>query len=1505
MRDLFRDINKVIIALIIVASVPFSDAVAQVPKSFTHDDLKFIEEMEAFLEATNKKEASKLMERFLIPWNGGAFNSAQKEQIYSTCDAMLKKRLKAFPDFSNYLNALIGFAESDQLPESFDNWHTGINRFLEGSVRRFSNYLEICYDLFATNTLYASSSTIWRSSSNRYSFGFDSLPKVVFNDIDLTCLAKEDSSVIYNTSGIYYPSKKLFLGDGGTVYWERAGMGRAEVYAELSEYMVDISGSDFEADSVRFHNNILFSQPLLGNLREKILANVTEEKASYPRFSSYDVDLRIEKLIKGASYEGGFSMQGAKIIGSGNRYQKARLTFYFDGKEFLKAESNSFVIRPERISSSSTSVTFLVEDDSIYHPSVELKYISDAKELSLFRPSGKSSGTPFYSSYHDVDMFFDQLVWKVDASQMDMKMLSGASEVKMVFESSNYFREQRYQRVQGIADVNPLYELKKYSEQVNSRVITVDEYAQNIRTNRDQVRGLFQWLNSQGFITYDHTTDIAVLKDRLFYYLSASVGKTDYDILEFRSQISALPNATFDIPSGKIMIRGVPSVMLSDTQFVYVVPDNQELILKENRDFDFDGRVRAGRFDFRGTGFNFSYDDFHVHMASIDSVSIGIPSEQKDESGKERLIKVNSVLQNLSGTLRIELPNNKSSRKQNPAFPLFTSEGNSFVFYDYEFIFDSVYNRDNFYFLVEPFTLDSLDNMDTKAMAFDGRLVSAGIFPDIPEKLLIQEDYSLGFKRQLDDTGLPAYGGKGRYFDKLALSNAGFRGEGKLDYLSSVTMSRDFIFFPDSTNADAYDFTINRTVTEGIEYPQVAGRDVFINWQPKNDKLYAYKKLNDFDMYVGQTMLDGDLVLANTGLTGNGIAKFEDAQLLSNEFRFKQITFAADTADFKLASQEAGLLALETTNMNSFIDLENRFGEFKSNGDGSYVTFPLNQYICFIENFKWNMDAKDVQFGASAEEQQTAGAMNISGSEFISINPAQDSLRWFSPFANYDLVDYIINAHEVKEILVADASVIPGDGEVVIEKNARMRTLQEAKVIANTATRYHTMINADINVSGRKNYSGNGEYEYIDQLQVKHLLKLTHIGVDTSFQTFAKGEVPDTLNFLLSPNIQYKGTFSIQAARPDPFFTGFARANHDCASLIERNWFSFSAEIDPKGVNIPVVDPVNETGTKLTSAIVFDKDSAKVYATFLSEKYRSSDTEILSAEGLLSFDPTERVFRITPPDEDPESRKKEGEKKPFNHGNSFMLDDRGCSFKGNGNMDLGTKFGQFGMKTIGDISFDPAKGTTELDVMLDLDFFFNDEALKVMSDLILSYPTLPPTNDNRPVYQEGMRVLLGKEEAEKYVSETSLFGLVKKVPDELSHSIFLSDVKMDWNRGSLSFKSKGTIGVGFVAKNPVNRQIKGNLEVARKRSGDVFSLYLELDGITWFFFTYSRGVLQAVSSEGKFNEIINNMKPDKRVAGTKGGKDPYQFLLSTDRKKNQFLSRFNEEPIDPEYNEDE
>jgi hypothetical protein len=1462
---------------------------AQAVKSFTHDPVKFLSEMELFLQATNKKDAEKLIERFTIPWNGGKFNNDQKERIYSTADAMLKKRLKAFPDFSNYLNALIGFSESTQTAQSFENWHAGIDKLLKGSGRNFSSYLDVCYDLFSSNTLYASASTLWKADNNNYTFEFDSLPKIVFSKINLICKAKSDSSVIVNTKGEYYPNLKKFFGNGGTVYWTRAGLPVQEVYAELKRYVIDVSGSQFAADSVTFYNKKIFKQPLNGRLTEKILASTPEEDATYPRFQSYNLDLEIKELVKDASYRGGFSMQGNRLIGSGGSQRQATLTFNNKGKPFLIAASQSFVIHPDRIVADNVAVTFHLDKDSIYHPSVELKYISKERELSLIRPSGKSSGIPFYNSFHDIDMYFDAMIWKIDDPLIDLKMVSGEGEVKLTFESSNYFRSERYQRLQGIADVNPLYTIKQYGEKFQTRTISVSDFSNYLRMNDSQIRGLFLSLNSQGFLAYDEVTDKAVIKDRLYYYLSASVGKTDYDILEFSSQISGKPNATINLLNYEINMRGVSRVSLSDSQKVYVVPFEQEITLLKNRDFSFSGRVHAGRFDFQGKEFTFNYDDFNLHLKTIDSMSIKILGEPTPE-GRIPLIPIKSVLQNVTGYLNIDRADNKSSYQKSPEYPMFRSEKESYVYYEYPWLFNSVYAKDKFYFQVVPFSLDSLDDFKAEGLKFDGTLVSAGIFPEFTEKLLIQPDYSLGFKREVSDEGLAAYGGKGKYYEKLNLSNDGLRGDGKIEYLNSLAVSKDVIFFPDSANADVNEFTATRKTIAAVEYPSVEATDIYMNWRPKEDKMFLFRKSQDFAMYDKKVSHNGNLVLAKKGLSGDGTISFEQAQIVSRLINFKGITLSADTSDFKLKSGVEGTLALLTTNMKSFIDFEKRFGEFASNGTGSYVTFPLNQYICYIEKFKWLMDDKNVEFGMTANSKDKT-EMDIAGSEFVSINPSQDSLRWHSPDASYNLTDYLIKAKQVKEILVADAAIIPGDGKVIIEKNAVMRTLNEARVVANTTTKFHTMTNATIDVTSRKSYGGTGDYEYVDQLKIKHLLRLTQIGVDTSLQTFAHGEVADSLNFLLSPNIQYKGRLSILASRQNPFFSGFARANHNCEAL-PRNWFSFSAEINPQGVNIPVKQPVNENNEKLFSSIIFARDSSSAYGTFMSPRRSASDIDIISAEGLLSYDNASRQFRIIPGEEtDNKKDKKDDEEKPFNEGNSFALNDETCNFRGEGKINLGANFGQFKTQTIGVANFEPATDTLYFDAMMDLNFFFNDEAFKTLAELILSYPTLPPSNDNRPVVQNGLKLLMGKEKSEKYISEVSLYGNPRKIPDELQHGIFLTDVKMYWDKENLTFKSVGSIGVGYMGKNAVNRLVKGYLEVARKRSGDIFNLYLEMDPNTYVFFNYQRGVMQTISSDTKFNDIINNMKPDKRVADEKGGLPPYQYLLSTERKKVEFLRR--------------
>src|SRR5690349_20039377 len=110
-------------------------------KSFSPYSVKFAQEMEDFLSATDKKDAEKFFkEKFLPVWSGvkvskeefipGKFTSAQKEEIYKTCNTMLKKRMKAYPDFKNYLTTLVRFSNSSQSAESFAAWSSSTDKLL-------------------------------------------------------------------------------------------------------------------------------------------------------------------------------------------------------------------------------------------------------------------------------------------------------------------------------------------------------------------------------------------------------------------------------------------------------------------------------------------------------------------------------------------------------------------------------------------------------------------------------------------------------------------------------------------------------------------------------------------------------------------------------------------------------------------------------------------------------------------------------------------------------------------------------------------------------------------------------------------------------------------------------------------------------------------------------------------------------------------------------------------------------------------------------------------------------------------------------------------------------------------------------------------------------------------------------------------------------------------------------------------------------------------------------
>ncbi len=1490
-------------AILIVATLFLTrHTSAQAIRNFTTDPVKFPQEMETFLTETNKKEGQEVMEKFTKEWTKGKFSATQQEAIYRTANAMLRKRMKAFPDFANYVSTITGFAETNQPTDRFDAWQESLDKLLLLPTKNFNKYVDVCNDLFRTNSLYISAAVRWYADNSNYKFEYDSLAKIVFPQMNLICVSKGDSSIIYNTHGVYYPGREQFNGEGGNVNWIRAGWDEKTVHAQFARYTIDITRSEYTADSVSFSNNTYFNKALSGRYTDKILANVTPETASYPKFESYDAEFEIKNIVPDINYRGGFSMIGNRMIGSGNKESDAQLFFYRNKKVFLIAASKAFVVRKEKITADNAAVTFLLDTDSIYHPAVELKYIVKDRELALIRGEEGKNQSPYFDSFHNIDMYFDGLYWKIDYPIIDMKMISGVGESKAVFESSNYFRMKRFLKLQGLSEEHPMYKVKQYCEAHGTRVVYVEDFAKFRHMAATETRQMLIALSNEGFVTYDPVDDKAIVKDRLYYYLLANSGKTDYDVIQFESVINVKPNASINLLNYEITMRGVSQIVLSDSQNVVIFPSEQEVHIKKNRDFTFGGRVKAARFDFYGKDFVFDYQNFKVNLNNVDSLRLKVEDENSpvDEYGNKKLVYVRSVLQNITGDLLIDQQANKSGLKPYPQYPIFNSKKDSYVFYDRAYIQEGVYRKEDFYFHLDPFSIDSLDNFSKAGLRFGGEFVSAGIFPDFRDTLTLQPDLSLGLVRETADNGWKAYGGKGTFTHKLSLSNDGLIGNGKIDYLTSTTLSDRFVFLPDSMNTNAKEFVNKKDILAGVEFPDVHASDVYIHWMPKKDIMFVYKKTVPIDMYEKQAILAGNLQLKPTGMTGNGLMTFAASELESNLFKYKENIFNADTSDFRLTSDNTNALAFSTNNVQAHIDFNKRIGDFKSNGGGSYVKFPLNQYICFIDQFTWYMDNKEIEMSSSSSSTQSVtdtalSGLNLTGSEFISVEPTQDSLRFKAPHAKYSLRDFLIKADNVALVQTGDASVIPDSGKVVVERYAKMRTLNNARIIANNTTKYHTIYNASVNILGRKKYEGSGDYDYTDETKQKKHFHFEKITVDTTYQTVADAEIKDNEEFYLSPMFEYKGGVHLAASKQHLVFTGYARPNFHCDS-VPKYWIRFSNEVDPENVMIPIDNAISDNGDRLRAAVFQSNGIKGVYPTFLSLKNNARDTSMIDAKGFLTYYKPGNEFRIT---------SKEKMDKPNAPGEFMSVNDQNCTVYSEGKLSFGADIGQLKMQTAGNITYNWRNDSTKFDLLLTLDFYFNDDALKSMSDYFAQIASLSPTQDNgRATFEKGLGELAGKEKAEKLITEMNLYGAFKKIPDELRHTLFFTDVKMKWDKLTRTFKSTGPLGLGSIDKTSVNKFVNGNIEIVHKRTGDVITVYLQPEDQTWFYFSYSRGVMQTLSSQSAFNDAINKVKPEKRVNKEKDKPD-FEYMLTTDRAVKNFQKKLNTAPEEEEKKEEE
>lgn len=1474
--------------IVIIFSVFTSVCYAQTPiKVFSADSARFMQEMTDFFIEDNKKEGKEFMQEFMVEFFSGKFSEKEKDNIYRTSNFMLKKRLKPFPDFKSYLSIMIKFANSPKLKESYNSWQISLEQVIEKSnSRRFADFIYSSELLFTENIIYQTSTISWKSNNSNFTFEFDSLPFVSFPMLDLKCESKNDSTVIYNTSGICYITEGKWIGSGGNVNWLRTGIDDKTIIAELKDYNIALKMPYFKADSVTFYNLKYFDHSLLGSLEDKILANVTERSATYPRFESYDKRFEIKNIIDSVDYNGGFSMVGSKFIGSGSETEPALLTFYRNKKKLFVASSDVFLIRKERISSDKAAIKIFLENDSIFHPGLQLKLITSERELTLFRDGKGISLAPYYNSYHKVDMDFEALFWKLDQPLVQMQGMKGSTKTDAKLESYNLYLPYLYDKLFTMSPDHILLVLRDISKKFNSREFLANDVSKNLGYSMNDVGPMLFILSNLGFVSYNTITQKVILKDKLFYYIDYNARRRDYDVIEFNSDIQGLPNATLNLDNYNIALRGIPQINLSDSQNVFIYPKGNSILLKKNRDFDFSGRVHAGLFDLYGKEFSFDYETFKINLIKVDSLSISVKTEEVDDEGRIKMKRVKTVIEDIQGDLLLDAPTNKSGLLDNPNYPIINSRKESYVYYDRPNIQKGVYKRDKFYFKLEPFSFDSINSFQNEALKFKGLFVSAGIFPDFEEELALQEDYSLGFKRKAPAGGYPVYGGKAQFMNNIKLSHEGLKGDGSLKYLGSTTWSDDMMFFPDSVNALAQKHEELEQAGK-VEFPQVMGEGVYTHYRPKLDIMQIDKKTSPISMFNNQTQHYGTLFLEPSGLRGKGLMTFEVAEMESNDYKYKLNEFFTDTCNFRLTNTAASEFAFKTNNVNAHVDFNNRSAKFKPNTGGSFVEFPMNQYICFVEEFTWFMDKQEIALAGtdvkkSVGSESTNSDMDLKGSQFISVHPKQDSLNFFSTSSIYNLNDNIIYSKGVKYFNVADALLYPDSGSVIVEKKAKMRTLENATIIANNVTKYHSIYNSTIDVSGKKSYQGSGLYDYLDENLSKQEIKFEKIIVDTTGQTYAEGRISEDKKFQLSPNFDFKGEVKLESKIKYLTFDGAARINHYCDPLA-KNWLKFQAEINPIEIYIPISnDPEEINSDKLSLGLMLSNDSVGIYSSFLSKKMRVSDSKVLTADGFLVFDKVSQEYRVS---------NKEKLNEQSLPGNYVSLNSKDCILNGEGKMDLGADLGQVKLLPIGIAKQNLFNNISSFDLIMPVDFFFEENALEQMADILQKDLAAEPIDFTKITFEKGIRELMGKEEGDKVISNFGLYGSLKKTPDELIHNILFTDIKFNWSNETHSYRSEGKIGVSSILKKQINKLYNGHIEVIKKRTGDLLHIYIEVEGGGWYYFNYEKNLMTVISSNEEFNKIIKELKGDKRKYDNKKGEASFRYVIGTVRKKEDFIRR--------------
>ena len=1414
------------------------------PRSFSKKPEVYLEEFNNYVNSNNTKQGTEIVKIFTEKWNEGHFAETEQRSIIKVNNKMLINKL-TIPDFVLYTETVLLGKDSVEKTK-YDNWMQATMPAIRSGNKTFLTLLNSSKDLFRDNILNSSTTKQWVSSKSNYVFDFQgNRVKISFEDIDLICRAKVDLMTVYNTSGSYYLDNDEWEGNKGRVTWERVGFGKDNIYADIQgAYTINFNKAELEVDSVIFTNEDFLNQPILGSLKDRASSAdvISEEqltRSKFPQFSSYKKNIELGSYLKGiVSFIGGYAMKGKEIIANGTARNPAIINISYKDKVRVTAKAEYFSLRDRKITSRRTEVNIATDSGEIFHPKIQFNLSLNDKLLLLTRGKEGLEKAPFFNTDHEVEIYVDQVLWKLDLPKIEFDMVS--ADGKAIIESADFYKEVRYERIpRGMLTYHPLSKMRDFVVRNRKREFTFTEYAAWMKSRPTYLKPQIVELADLGYLFFNPATDSIKIRKKLDHAVLSHMKLKDYDVIRLSSVISARSNAFLSLINNTITVEGVRAFRFSDSQSVYVFPHEQKVILKPGRRMEFGGKLTAGKFDFTADRYDFDYYNFKISSDRIDKMQI----YTEDFSSANRLVAVKSVLRDINGTLEIDKKNNKSGLANYPEYPRFTSRKGSLIAYDKAEIHGGTYDKSKFRFEVDPFTIDSLDNFTNQGLKFPGNFVSGGIIPEFRYEATIMDDYSLGFEKANPPGGYSMYNGIGHGDIDIKLSEEGFTAKGKIDYQGAYIESQDILLTPDSTLAKAESYIVK----EDSRFPNVYAKDVLTRWLPKQDSLFVNTNGHNVKVLRDDQEFKGNLIQTSKQIAGNGVLTWDNAKLTSKDMKYKPNKVDARYSQIEIGSISDEKIAFASYNVESHVDFNTRIGEFKANEKGNLTQFPYNAFASSMDEYTWDIDAATIELNKGP-------LLSKEESYFVSQRADQQGLKFMSSNALFDMKLGVITAEKVPYIDVADSRVYPFEEQVTILADANIKPLEQSKLLANRENKYHEIYDATIRINGRYSLGGKGFYEYKDKNNTGQIVYFNKMFVkgkgDTSI--YASGFIKDSLNFTVSTKIGYKGKVDLQSTEEFLSFNGYVKPLHSFEEY-PSNWFRYKQHPDPANVVIPATTLQNEDRRSLSAAVSIANDSTHVYPSFFNFKRSYADLNLTNDTGVFYYNEDEQTFYIG------DSLKlfdgaQRGSYLSFNEATGQVYTE--------GKIDFGiANDPNFNGLMAGNISKEREDTTFTLESILALDINLPPECFDRIIEVIREDGGGNDRAENDNLFvTKAMSEYLDDKKLKKALDQTPALGEITPSGD-LDANFFFTNTIMSYDGRLKSFVSRDPMHLATINGKQINKAIPARLMITKKRSGTRYTWYLEVSKYDWFYIDYYLGSLNVASTDKVFNDIIKDKGP--------------------------------------------